>query len=305
MTVGRTVTRAAVVLIASGSLVWPTSSLADGDPPGDCQGPLCEDDGDVVIQPTDPGSSGTPGGGNGTPAGSEPQVCTSEGVEVPCSQGGAPWSAEHGCYLRLAPGGGPPPPFAANPDGAWYTCAGPDGTVGPAAFWIDNPPAALPSPATMAQTAIERMNLEPIDIGIVPEDGPGRLGVVGMPVYMWVEDPAANTFGPITESATAGTVTVTATARVDSIVWSMGDGTTITCTTDGTPYEDGFGDADSPDCGHRYSTTSWNQPGHTFTVTATAQWIVEWRGAGQAGVISIDHTSQTQIRVGEIQVLTQ
>jgi hypothetical protein len=32
---------------------------------------------------------------------------------------------------------------------------------------------------------------------------------------------------------------------------------------------------------------------------------VEWQGGGQQGVIPIDHTSQTQIRVGEIQVLTQ
>lgn len=85
----------------------------------------------------------------------------------------------------------------------------------------------------------------------------------------------------------------------------MGDGTTITCTTVGTPYEDRFGDADSPDCGHRYQTTSWGKPGHKFPVTATAQWTVEWQGAGQAGVIPIDHTNQTQIRVGEVQVLTQ
>lgn len=295
-----TVAKAAVRIIAAGGLLVATSGQASADPPGDCQGPLCEDDGDVVIHPTDPGSPGTPGGNEGTPTGGGPQVCTDEGKEIPCSQDGAPWSGEYGCYLELTPGGGPPPPFAENPDGAWYRCVGSTLPI-----WIDAPPTALPSPATVAQTAIERMNLEPIDIGIVPEDGPDRLGVVGMPVYLWVEDPAANTFGPITKSATAGTVTVTATARVDSIVWTMGDGTTVTCTTAGTPYEDRFGDTDSPDCGHRYETTSWQQPGHKFTVTATAQWTVEWQGAGQQGVIPIDHTSQTQIRVGEFQVLTQ
>lgn len=295
------VAKAGVVILASAGLVGTTPGSASANPPpGDCQLFTCEDDGDVVILPTDPGSPGTPGGNEGTPTGGGPQVCTDGGQQVPCSLNGAPWSAVHGCYLELTPGGGPPPPFAENPDGAWYRCVG-----GVLPIWIDAPPAALPSPATVAQTAIERMNLEPIDIGIVPEDGPGRLGVVGMPVYMWVENPAANTFGPIAESATAGTVTVTATARVDSIVWTMGDGNTITCTTDGTPYEDRYGDSDSPDCGHRYSTTSWKQPGHEFTVTATAQWTVEWRGAGQAGVIPIDHTSQTRIRVGEIQVLTQ
>lgn len=293
--------KAVSVLIAIGGLVCTTPATASADPPEDCQLITCEtDDGDVVIQPTDPGSPGTPGGSQGTPTGNGPQVCLDEGKKIPCTQGGAPWSGEYGCYLELAPGGGPPPPFADNPDGSWYRCVG-----GSLPIWIDAPPVALPSPATVAQIAVERMNLEPIEIGIVPEDGPNRLGVVGMPVYMWVADSGPHTFGPITESATAGTVTVTATARVGSIVWTMGDGTTVTCTTDGTPYEDRFGDADSPDCGHRYESTSWKQPGHKLTVTATAQWTVEWEGGGQSGIIPIDHTSQTQIRVGEIQVLTQ
>lgn len=212
------VAKAAIALIAAGAQVVATPGPASADsPPGDCQLFTCEDDGDVVIQPSDPGSPGSPGGDQGTPTGGGSQVCTDDGREIPCSQDGAPWSAQYGCYLELTPGGGPPPPFAENPSGAWYRCVG---SVLP--IWIDAPPAALPSPATVAQTAIERMNLEPINIGIVPEDEPERLGVVGMPVYLWVQDPAANTFGPITESATAGTVTVTATARVDSILLDHG-----------------------------------------------------------------------------------
>ncbi len=283
---------------------WSTTPPAAADP-GDCTDFVCEDDGGVVISPTDPGSPGTPGTDEPGDTGSTgPATCSFEGATIPCTSPNGYWSASYGCYLQLAPGGGRPPPFEGA-QGAWYWCIAPGAGTTVRTLWLENPPAQLPSPATLAQTAVERMNLEPIEIGIVPKDGPDRLGVVGMPVYMWVEDPAANTFGPITESATAGAVTVTATARVDSIVWTMGDGTTVTCTTDGTPYEDRFGDADSPDCGHRYETTSWDQPGHKFTVTATAQWTVEWQGAGQEGVIPIDHTSQTQIRVGEIQVLTQ
>ena len=282
---------------------WTLSPASADSNPGGCDFYVCDnDDGDVILQPDDPGTPGEPGSGTeGTPVGGGAQTCKDGDKEVPCSLGGVPWSAEHGCYLQLTPGGGPPPPFAKNPDGGgWYRCVG-----GNIPIWIDAAPPDLPSPATVARTAIERMNLEPFEIGIVPEDGSDRLGVVGLPTWMWVVDPGPSTFGPITESASAGAVTVTATARVDAIVWTMGDGTTVTCTTDGTVYEDRFGDSDSPDCGHRYQTTSWDQPGHKFAVTATAQWTVEWEGGGQSGTIPIDHTSQTQIRVGEIQVLTQ
>ena len=268
---------------------------------------MCEDDGDVVINPTDPGSPGDPGsggdGGSGINTGS--QTCTFQGKEIPCSSPDGVWNSGYGCYLKLAPGGGPPPPAAGNPNGAWYWCITPGAANTVRTMWLDDPPAALPSPAELAQTALERMNLEPIAIGIVPEDQPGRIGLVGMPVWLWVENPTADTFGPVTESATAGSLTVTATARVESTVWGMDDGSEVTCTTEGTPYEDKYGESGSPDCGHRYTTTSWDRPGHRFTVTATTQWVVEWAGGGQNGVIAIDHVAETQIRVGELQVLNQ
>ena len=59
------------------------------------------------------------------------------------------------------------------------------------------------------------MNLRPISIGIVPEDRPGSVGLVGMPVWLWAASPGpAQSWGPITRSASAGGVTVTATAKV-------------------------------------------------------------------------------------------
>lgn len=59
--------------------------------------------------------------------------------------------------------------------------------------------------------------------------------VVGMPMWMWA-DPSPTTFGPLSASATAGGVTVTATAKVTTVRWAMGDGTTVTCHGPGTPY---------------------------------------------------------------------
>jgi hypothetical protein len=59
------------------------------------------------------------------------------------------------------------------------------------------------------------------------------------------------TFGPQILTASAGGVSITATAKVDRVVWDMGDGTSVTCTTPGTVYQDRFGFDMSPDCGHR------------------------------------------------------
>ncbi|MFE7507171.1 hypothetical protein [Promicromonospora sp. NPDC057488] len=152
----------------------------------------------------------------------------------------------------------------------------------------------------VARDAFARANPAKIPIGIVPENEPGNVGVVGMPVWMWVQDPGERTVGPLTATAEAGNATVTSTGRVASIDWDMGDGKTITCQGTGTPYQDSYGTKDSPDCGHRYTGQ-----GNPYTVTATSHWVVDWHGAGQSGTFTLDLTNQTQITVGEAQVITQ
>lgn len=129
---------------------------------------------------------------------------------------------------------------------------------------------------------------------------------MGMPVWMWVNGPSANTYGPITDRASTGGVTVTVKAKVEKLVWDMGDGSKVTCPTAGTPYEPAFGKKDSPDCGHIYTTVSASQPHGVFAVTASSYWVVDWAGAGQSGTIALAPlTRTTSIRVGELQVLVQ
>jgi len=146
------------------------------------------------------------------------------------------------------------------------------------------------------------MDLRAIDIGIVPEPGPTSVGLVGLPVWMWTEQ-TANTWGPLTRTATAGGISITAAATVQRVDWDMGDGTTVTCTTPGTPYEDHHGDQMSPDCGYKYTQTSVGLPGNAYNITATSHWNVEWSGGGASGQITVELTAETQIRVGELQVL--
>lgn len=167
-------------------------------------------------------------------------------------------------------------------------------------FWATAPPALPPpDPAVLAQQALAAMNLQAVTIGIVPEPRAGSIGVIGMPTWMWVNNPTQTTMGPITRSASARGYTVSATARVNKIVWNMGDGSSIACTGAGTPYADSYGKRSSPTCGHTYI-----RPG-SFAVSATSYWEVAWAGIGQTGVIAIDFTSSATITMGEVQVLSQ
>lgn len=165
------------------------------------------------------------------------------------------------------------------------------------------PPAApVVDPAQLAQEAVDKMLLRGPDIGITPK--PGGKGVVGMPVYMWTET-GAETYGPNTASASAGPVSVTATATVSKIVWNMGDGKSVTCTTAGTPYKPEYGKKPSPDCGHRYSVPSSTTDSGKFHVTATSTWTIDWQvtGGAQTGQLTEVRESAVDITVAEVQVL--
>ena len=228
------------------------------------------------------------------------------GPDLPCWQ-------DPSSYTRLDP-----QPVAGDPlwqgrdpadGGAIYHChiPGPESLIRNIFIWLAEPPAAVtpvPSPRELAQTAVDSMGLEAIEIGIVPEPGAGSLGLVGMPVWMWAAEPGPSTVGPISASASAGGATVTATARVSTITWDMGDGNTVVCRGGGTAYHPSYGRQQSPDCGHVYSTSSAGEPGDRFTVTATSAWVITWEGAGQSGTIRMDGLSESvQVAVGEAQVL--
>ncbi|GIL37606.1 hypothetical protein PDTK01_36810 [Phycicoccus sp. DTK01] len=143
------------------------------------------------------------------------------------------------------------------------------------------------------------MNLRAVSIGIVPESKPGSVGLVGLPVWMWNASQAAETWGPVTKTAAVGAYSVTATAQVDKVVWSMGDGQVVVCRTPGTAYRDSFGDDDSPTCGYRYDRQG------RYTVRATSYWHVDWAGLGQSGTIPLQFSDSTTITIGEVQVLNQ
>lgn len=141
-----------------------------------------------------------------------------------------------------------------------------------------------------------------IDIGFAPDPNiPGSKSYVGVPIWMWVENPQPLTFGPYTETATLGGITITATAQVTSIIWNMGDGNSVGCANAGTEFLVQYGAVDSPTCGYRYQQTSDDQPGGRYTVTATSQWSVTWNGGGTGGVIPLTATNTTTVDINELQ----
>ncbi|MEU3735388.1 ATP/GTP-binding protein [Streptomyces sp. NPDC033538] len=166
--------------------------------------------------------------------------------------------------------------------------------------WLAEPPEQETiNPAVLAQRMVDSMTLLGPDIA--SPRAAGRY-TVGVPVWMWVNQ-SATTYGPNIASASAGGVTVTATAMVSKIVWQMGDGSAVTCAGPGTPYRGSSEMAESPTCGHRYSTTSAQGPGGKYAVTATSTWTVDWQGAGQSGQLQEIRQSDMQVAVGEMQVV--
>jgi hypothetical protein len=164
--------------------------------------------------------------------------------------------------------------------------------------WLPGrPDTVVVDPVTLAYEAIAEMRLAPPLIRSAP--GVGQIGLVNMPVWLWVTK-TENTWGPIVRSASVPGLTVSATAQVKAINWSMGDGNTIRCDGPGTPYDKSMGIKDSPDCGHRYKKTSHELPGCKYPVTATAQWNITWQSTlGDSGQISLPQQAATQLRIGE------
>ena len=93
------------------------------------------------------------------------------------------------------------------------------------------------------------MDLVAPAIGMTPLKAGAPL-LVGMDAWLWVDNAGDNAYGPITRTATAGPVSVTATARVARVVWDLGDGTRLTCRSAGTPWSPAKGTGASPTCGH-------------------------------------------------------
>lgn len=239
--------------------------------------------------------------------GSGPVACVTQELrprEVPCSDAAlGTWSNARACYIKAE---SPPPPLTdavwnGNTTGSIYRCSGSGIWSGPGSylFWADSAPGVVPDPRVLALQAVTQMRLRAIEIGMAPDPSPGSVGLVGLPIWLWVASPDQSTWGPNTKTVSAGGYSVTATGKVTQVVWSMGDGGTVACTSTGTSYTDSFGMSPSPDCGYRYTKQG------TYSVTATSYWTINWSGIGESGVINQTYTSSVVVTIGELQTVVK
>jgi hypothetical protein len=259
---------------------------------------------------------GVPGYGGSGPAAplktthsgsSDPVACVTQEMpprEVPCSDAElGTWSNARACYIKAE---SPPPPltdavWSGNTTGSIYRCSSSGIWSGPGSylFWADSAPGVIPDPRVLALQAVTQMRLRAVEIGMAPDPSPGSVGLVGLPIWLWVASPDQSTWGPNTKTASAGGYSVTATGKVTQVVWTMGDSGTVACTSTGTTYADSFGVSPSPDCGYRYTKQG------TYTVTATSYWTINWSGIGESGVINQTYTSSVVVTIGELQTVVK
>ncbi len=256
--------------------------------------------GSVTVKARTPGSSG--GGAQAAAGGGSSSGGGVSGPSVPLVNpflrlgvSDAQYAAAPGFYDRCAPIADPA--VAANP-ALVAACLSPPVPANPAA------PAA-PNPVVVAQSAIARLNLQ----ASAPRLSANPRSAVGLPVWMWVDGGAA-AMGPLTATTAAGPTTVTATATLDRIEWSMGPaGATVVCRGPGTPAPVNtpvYAGQDSPTCGYTYALRSLpERTGGTgrWPVTATSVWRITWAGGGQTGGQELPLTAGTDVEVGELQAV--
>ncbi|MFD0279388.1 hypothetical protein ACFVHB_36595 [Kitasatospora sp. NPDC127111] len=258
-----------------------------------------------------PGSTPTPaGGGGGGGGGGGSQVCQWNGLVVACHDPVNGWfSSTNGCYYRTtSPQPGPEDPVWQGhkpSDGTIYdvTCLYSDGSFGAPqpTFFAQDPAPPPPDPAQLATDAWGEVKFPPVK----PRFAPADTKVVGVPVWLWLDEFAV----PPPAVASAGGVTVTVTPRLESVEWDLGDDRPEVCTGPqgaGTPYDAHYGAARSPTCGHEFRTGSAVKPGGVFDGTVRVKWVGKVDVTGDLKGLKDKTKSFYEtftVRVAEVQVL--
>lgn len=247
-------------------------------------------------------------------------ACVWEGQVVPCRDAGGFFDAASGCYLH--PLARPrslvsPSDVSDYPPGTkFYECwlilgvdeGRPVVQVTPES--VNRPPGETRTidPRVAARQVVETMTFVAPRLGVSPYvQSANHVGIVNVPIWMWVTDPGPTTTGPQTKTAALGGVSITATGTVDRIEWSMGADETVSCKGAGTPFtrEMAAGKSlndmpASPTCGFRYAKSSRCEKSGTYNVTATAYWTVHWTGGGMQGDIPLDFSRSIPLRITDL-----
>ncbi|MFY1688646.1 hypothetical protein [Plantactinospora sp. WMMB782] len=299
-------------MLAAGAvsgLVLAVALAVPGGPVGAAPGAECppgQTNCDVwQNEPGDGGGSGSgDGDGDGGGSGGGNRVCEKDdGTRVPCYDDILGWfnSADDCYYKRAEP---QPPDVPAGQTAYLRTCSGAPSSE---TVFLTDPPAgfAPPDPEQMALDLFASLNLEPPEIRTAPSDAPG---LVGVPV--WLHD--ASSWDTERRTDRQGEVAVWIEAIPTKIVWRMGNGETLECTSAGVPFKAGTHDPRQPPaaaCAYPgYPRSSGGRPGGRYEITAVKHWTVPWgsnTGEGDQDALSTSRQATTTIRIDELQVVTR
>ncbi len=144
-------------------------------------------------------------------------------------------------------------------------------------------PGGPPTPGNiLGYLALSQVPWDPPSVGTSPPVG--APSVVNLPTYLYLNPGAWKTF---TATATAGTVSATVVAIPEEVIWTAGDGGSVTCDGPGVPYNSTWGNtpppASSGACTYTYSDTSADQPGGTYALSATVWYDATWTSVNAGG----------------------
>jgi hypothetical protein len=161
-------------------------------------------------------------------------------------------------------------------------------------MWIAGPAPAAVDPAVLARQAVSQLSLPVPAIRVNPAPPAAQLAF--LPTWLWLD---RSSWGSRSATASVPGLSITATAKPARLVFTTGDGSTVTCHGAGTVWTSARNPSTaSPDCGHTYTT-----PG-SATLTATVTWQISWAGGGQTGVVpDLTTTSTITLAVIDSQAL--
>lgn len=164
-------------------------------------------------------------------------------------------------------------------------------------------PPPPPDPAVLAQQAIGQLQVPKPGIHLGPD--PDKIAV-NFDTWLWLDSAAS-----VSSTVALGGISVTATAALSSVDWSMGEPLTldggaiasVTCQGPGTAPSQNSDFNVPPPCGYMFKYRSLQERTNgvgQWPVSATATWSVTWAAStGQTGVDSLSATSTTNVEVGE------
>lgn len=264
--------RFGIVMVAAAFLGAPLGATAETD--GFSSTSATTSGSTIIVGASMGGTDGSPGGSGATT--SNAPICTWTAFS-PDQQQIYNTNANSGELLQVTDQSNlPPAGVFPPPPGVWGMVSCPP--LPPYLTWVPtgSAPPSQPSPNEVARSALAHLHLGAPRVGMAPP--PDKL-VVNLQTYLWID---ASMWRSMSATASVGGVSATVVASPSRVVWTMGDGNSVTCNGPGAPYDAG---ANQPvtGCTYTYSAPSGNQPEGRYVVSAQMYWHVTWTSSGVAG----------------------